>query len=162
MQRVVEERIVQHARGTDGFALKVERNELGLSVQHLFWFLSFGARHWAAWRWGFSSEPAFYYWPGGLDQLGTIRCCDRPISKRFLASSRSRFFTTSPFEKHDKQRELNFWKTPSQKHHNTSARGRNSPYRPSRVPPRRFGTCRVAVAAAAGTDRQNPRAGYTI
>ena len=36
----------------------------------------------------------------------------------------------------------------------TSAGGRNNPYRPSRVPPRRFDTCRVAVAAVAGTDQQ--------
>ena len=37
----------------------------------------------------------------------------------------------------------------------TSASGRNGLYRPTRVPPRRFGTCRAAVAALAGTDRQN-------
>jgi hypothetical protein len=53
---------------------------------------------------------------------------------------------------HDKQREFNFWNYHPQRTGNTLARGRNGLYRPLRVPPRRFGTCRAAVAALAGTD----------
>ncbi|KAF1359840.1 hypothetical protein EJ07DRAFT_155777 [Lizonia empirigonia] len=53
-----------------------------------------------------------------------------------------------------------FLELPSQKRANTPARGCNALYRPSRVPPRRSGTCRAAVAALAGTDQQTLRASY--
>ena len=54
-----------------------------------------------------------------------------------------------------------FLELPSQTASKLPASGRNSLCRPSRVPPRCFGTCRVAVAALVGTDRQNLRASYS-
>jgi hypothetical protein len=53
-----------------------------------------------------------------------------------------------------------FLELPSRKRANTPARGCNALYRPSRVPLRRSGTCRAAVAALAGTDQQTLRASY--
>ena len=52
-----------------------------------------------------------------------------------------------------------FLENPSPQQQSTSISGCNGLYRPPRVPPRQFRTCRAATAALLGSDRQNLQAG---
>jgi hypothetical protein len=89
------------------------------------------------------------------------------ISRRFLRGSTA--FRTEEGEDNEEWNEENaaatarnqFLELSSQRASKLPASGRNSLCRPSRVPPRCFGTCTVAVAALVGTDRQNLRASYS-